>query len=382
MINLLLLLLMKKRKLVIASVLKPVDDTRMYEKFGLSLGQTNKYEINIIGFYVKKLPKAANIKFHPLFKFKRLSISRLAAPLKCFKKYLQLKPKLIIINTHELLLVTILYKILFGTKIIYDIRENYFRNILYTNSFPYILRPLIAGYVRGKEYLSRIFFDHYFLAERQYEKEFSFPRGRSTIIENKYKPIELKTEDGKSIKKNLVTTLLFTGTLAESTGIFECINFTKKLHKEDPSVRLKIVGYCSIPATLNRLKKTIESTDFIELEGGDKLVTHSKVLQAIREADFGVIYYPWNRSTMNTMPTKLFEYLGNQLPILLQNHQPWTELCSHYNAAVTINSEDFNAEVVLEKMKSTKFYTITPKEEILWVTEEKKLLEIISKLTS
>ncbi|GAA0190398.1 hypothetical protein GCM10009122_51940 [Fulvivirga kasyanovii] len=354
----------------------------MYEKLGLSLGQTNKYEINIIGFYVKKLPKAGNIKFHPLFKFKRLNISRLVAPLKCFKKYLQLKPKLIIINTHELLIVTILYKILFGTKIIYDIRENYFRNILYTNSFPYILRPLIAGYVRSKEYLSRLFFDHYFLAERQYEKEFSFSRGKSTIIENKYKPIDLKTEDKKKTRNTPEINLIFTGTIAESTGVFECINFAKKLHKKDPSVRLKIVGYCSISATLNWLKKTIEHTDFIELEGGEKLVAHNKVLQAIREADFGVIYYPWNRSTMNTMPTKLFEYLGNQLPILLQNHQPWTELCSHYNAAVTINSESFNAEVILEKMKSKKFYTITPKEEILWISEEKKVLEIISKYTS
>ncbi|UII30741.1 hypothetical protein LVD17_20825 [Fulvivirga ulvae] len=373
---------MKKHKLVIASVLKPVDDTRMYEKLGLSLGQTNKYEINIIGFYVKKLPEAENIKFHPLFKFKRLNISRLAAPLKCFKKYLQLKPELIIINTHELLIVTILYKILFGSRIIYDIRENYFRNIRYTNSFPYILRPLIAGYVRSKEYISRLFFDHYFLAERQYEKEFSFSRGRSTIIENKYRPVYLKTGERKEVKDTAKINLVFTGTIADSTGVFQCINFAKKLHEKDPAVRLKIVGYCSIPTTLNRLKKVIENTDFIRLEGGDKLVSHSKVLKAIREADFGVIYYPWNRSTMNTMPTKLFEYLGNQLPILLQNHQPWTALCSHYNASVTLTADGFEAEDTLRKMKTTKFYTSTPKEEILWISEEKKLLEIISKYTS
>ncbi|MBL6449129.1 glycosyltransferase [Fulvivirga sp. 29W222] len=372
---------MKKHKLVIASILKPIDDTRMYEKLGLSLGQTNKYEINIIGFYAKKLPEAKNIIFHPLFNFKRLNISRLVAPLKCFKKYLQLKPELIIINTHELLIVTIAYKILFGTRIIYDIRENYFRNILFTNSFPLLLRPLIAGYVRSKEYLSRLFFDHYFLAERQYENEFSFSRGKSTIIENKYQPVGLdvtQKKDHKNDDKNTTKiNLIFTGTIAQSTGVFECIELVKKLHKTEPKIQLKIIGYCSIPATLNRLKKAIENTDFIKLEGGTKLVPHIEVLKAIHEADFGVIYYPWNKSTMNTMPTKLFEYLGNQLPILLQDHHPWTELCSHYNASITVNIDNFDVESTLQKMKTTKFYTTSPKDEILWVSEEKKLLEII-----
>jgi hypothetical protein len=37
---------------VLTSILKPVDDTRMFEKFGVSLGQTNKYDVNIIGFAI------------------------------------------------------------------------------------------------------------------------------------------------------------------------------------------------------------------------------------------------------------------------------------------------------------------------------------------
>jgi hypothetical protein len=47
---------MKKTKVVIASILKPIDDSRMYEKFGLSLEQANEYEINIIGFASKNIP--------------------------------------------------------------------------------------------------------------------------------------------------------------------------------------------------------------------------------------------------------------------------------------------------------------------------------------
>ncbi len=47
---------MKKTKVVIVSLLKPIDDSRMYEKFGLTLEQANEYEINIIGFTSKNIP--------------------------------------------------------------------------------------------------------------------------------------------------------------------------------------------------------------------------------------------------------------------------------------------------------------------------------------
>lgn len=372
---------MKKSKLIIASVLKPVDDTRMYEKFALSLGQTTKYEINIIGFCSKKIPVDENIRFHPIFNFRRLQLSRLAAPFKCLRKYIELKPDLIIINTHELLLVTALYKILFGAKIIYDIRENYYRNIRYTASFPYLLRPLIAAWIRGKEYVSRLFTDHYFLAEKQYENEFTFAHGKSTIIENKYKPLHSLTDEGQSQKKSSEIKLLFTGTIAESTGVFDCISMAEKLHEKEPLIRLDIVGFCAQSSTLNRLQKAIDDLPFIHLKGGTKLVTHKEILRAIKEADFGVICYPKNRSTINSMPTKLFEYLGNQLPILLQDHKPWVAVAAKYDACIPVTFPISNASELMGKMKSQTFYKTPPGDEILWISEEKKLLKIVEIIT-
>ncbi|ELR68800.1 glycosyltransferase [Fulvivirga imtechensis AK7] len=352
----------------------------MYEKFGLSLGQTSKYEINIIGFCVKNIPQTVNITFHPLFNFKRLNISRLAAPFQCLKKYHQLRPELIIINTHELLIVTFLYRILFGCKVAYDIQENYYRNILYTNTFPLLIKPFIAAYIRGKEYLSRLFVDHYFLAEKQYQNEFTFARGKCTVIENKYLPSVTIPDVQKQIKNSEQITLLFSGTIGESTGVFECIALTKKLHEINPEIRLNIIGYCAQKSTLIKLKETIKNSDFITLFGGSELVSHQEVLAAIQKADFGVVYYPTNKSTMNTMPTKLFEYLGNGLPMLLQDHEPWVELAEKYEACIPINIHTINPGQLLNKMKKRKFYTTIPKDEILWRSEEKKLIEIVNNL--
>ena len=86
---------MKKTKVVIVSLLKPIDDSRMYEKFGLTLEQANEYEINIIGFTSKNIPTQNKIEFHPLKPFKRLSLKRLVARLQVWNIYIKVKPKVI-----------------------------------------------------------------------------------------------------------------------------------------------------------------------------------------------------------------------------------------------------------------------------------------------
>ncbi len=365
---------MKKTKLVIASILKPVDDTRMYEKFGLSLSQTNKYDINIIGFYSKNIPTVPNITFHPLFDFKRISLGRLMAPLSCLKRLIKVKPEILIVNTHELLTIAFLYKIIFGTKLIYDVRENYYRNIRYTSTFNKFLKPLIAAYVRLKEYASTLFVEQYILAEKAYKNELKFINEKALVIENKFKSSDAPNEQ---YDKSGNLDLLFTGTLAESTGIFEVIKITRELHSLDPSVRLTIIGYCAQDHTYNRLTKAIESLDFINLTGGNQLVPHKEILKAIKQSDFGFIYYPENLSTSSSTPTKLYEYLGSKLPVLIQKHEGWNAIVNKYDAGLIIDFGVIDYTDLLDKMRSCTFYEQIEESELLWSSEEPKLIDCI-----
>src|SRR6476620_7546753 len=176
---------MKKRTVVIASILKPVDDTRMFEKFGVSLSDSGRYNVVIIGYPSIAKPVYPNIEFIALNPFPRLSLMRMLAPLQMLKKLYEVKHDILIVNTHELLVVALLNRILFGNRIVYDIRENYYRNILHTDAFPGWLRYLIATCVRAKEKITAPLFSWFFLAEKVYEKEVSFTGKRITILENK-----------------------------------------------------------------------------------------------------------------------------------------------------------------------------------------------------
>ncbi len=370
---------MKKTKVVIASLLKPIDDTRMSEKFGLSMAETSKYDINIIGFDSKNARSAEHITYHPLKPFNRLSLSRLIQPWKVIKIYIKVKPQILIVNTHELLIVTSLYKILFGGVFLYDIRENYAKNVRNTKVFPLLIRPMLAGWIRLKEWCSKPLVAHYILAERIYEKQLPFLSKNITVIENKYaasRPLPQRQTNNDTID------LVFTGTIADSNGVFEAIDITKTLHALEPRIRLQIVGYCALKQDLIRLREEIKDFDFIALNGGDHLVPHAEIIAAIQSASFGFVLKKPNRGMNDEkLLTRIFEYTANQLPILLLNNPTWVSYCAQFNAAIVVEPKNFSAKQTLQAMTNSQFYTEGDTSMSLWKSEEPKLIKLLEKLT-
>src|SRR5690606_42149493 len=94
---------MIKARIVIASVLKPVTEPRAYHKLALSLRETNKYRINIIGFCSKKKPDLEDLRFTSVFCRPRTHPSRILAPFRFIREVFRYRPELVIVTTYELL---------------------------------------------------------------------------------------------------------------------------------------------------------------------------------------------------------------------------------------------------------------------------------------
>lgn len=368
----------KKSTIVIASVLKPVDDSRLYEKIAQSLACSGEHQIHIIGCASAAIENP-KIEQHPFKPFNRISAGRFLAPWRILLKTLRLKPDVLIIATHELLYLALVLKAVLGCRIIYDVQENYYWNILYTPAFPLLLKPFVALYVRGKETLTARYVDHFFLAERGYEQELKFPGNNYTVLENKVRipPSVGKVPEALSSKKTI--RLIFTGTLAETTGVFTAIDLTVKLHVIDERFRLTIIGFCVQPKVLEKIRLLIKPRPFIELITGDSPIPHTTIFQHIRTADFGLITYQINPSTMNSIPTKLYEYLGFKLPIVLVNHKPWVEFCRPCAAGIVFEATHYDAALIYREMLEGQFYTSEPVE-VYWEMEEAKLIAVVDRL--
>ena len=128
----------KKRRIVLASLLKPVDDTRMYEKLGLTLASV--YEVYIIGQPTKEILRTDTIHFISLPSTHRLSFERLLAPWRVLRIILRIQPAMVIVCTAELLPIALCARLLRRLKIVYDVQENYAMNVLHGNAWPGLLR--------------------------------------------------------------------------------------------------------------------------------------------------------------------------------------------------------------------------------------------------
>ncbi len=362
-----------KKKVLISSVLKPINDTRLYEKFGGSLAKKETLQIHICGFK-SEVPTDPNITFHPLFHFKRLSIKRFLSYWKYAILLLKVKPHIIICNTFELQLINSIYKILFGAEYYYNLEENYFRNIRYTTNFPTAVRFLLAHAVRLKERLLHPFVNHYFSAELCYLSEMPFIQNKATPILNKFVPTLPSVKRPNRGTKNH---FIYSGTIAEQYGIFTIIFFIKSLHTINPDITLTIIGFCANEKTLTSVKETIKNHQYIQLIGGDERVNHQLILAQIQIADFGIICYKKNPSTDNCFPTKIYEYIHYQLPIINLTKNSWSNHNVLDSAVLEINTETENTSRKLEKIKSHHFYKNNASDDIYWESEEKKLFNVL-----
>lgn len=367
---------MSKKVVAILSVLKPVDDTRNLEKIASSLGNTNKYDINIIGFWAKNLPDVQNINYHPIFHFDRLSIQRLFAPIKILQLLIKVKPELIIVTCSELLIVTCAYKIIFGSKIIYDIQENYYRNIVYTSTYPKPLRHIIGLAIRGTEWITAPFFDRFILAEKVYKDQLRFMRTCYEVIENKAViPAALKRTQSTNKPR---TTFLYSGTIARHYGIFDAVNFIKTFHALNNDTELRIVGFAPDHKVFRSLSTEITGCNYIDIVGGNKLVPHNQILKEMTNADFCLLPYQNNKSTEGRMPTKLFECLALEIPMIITPNETWNSIIAENNAGIIHNFQ--SANIPLKKIESGSYFGNNLSNNYLWNQEQSKILNIVDRL--
>ena len=362
----------KKRRIVIASVLKPVDDTRMFEKFGHTLSTV--HEVHVVGFGPASADKISSMQ-HPIGIFPRMSLSRLLAPWRILNIIWKLKPDLLIVCTHELLCQGALAKLTLKCRLWYDVQENYARNIRSTNSFPPILRSFVAVYVRIKERLLAPAIEQYLIAEESYADEMPYLRSRAVVISNKVCRKDFVIRNRHTVPSQPPLKLIFTGTLSDLTGVFVAIDIAQALHAVHPVI-LSIIGFCPQESMRDKLIQRCRDLDFVTLKTGDVPMAHTEIVTSIAMADVGIISYPRNRATWDCVPTKLYEYLASRLPLLLINNPKWTTLAASYHAAVVFDPTAFQAGKVLGALLTGRFYTADP-QDVYWESEAELLLQLV-----
>lgn len=372
---------MQQIPIVIASVLKPLKDPRAYYRFAFSMRETNKYLINIIGFSLKKEPEEENIKFHSIFSKNRNDISRAIAGARFFKRLFQIKPKLVIVTTFELLPAAILGKWMLGFALVYDLQENHVLNLDQNKTMSGWRKRVAKTFVYLIESCSRPFIDHYFFAEEVYREE--FPKIKNpTLLPNKYYgPAKVVKPFTLAADHNL--RFLISGTLTEVYGILEGIEWFKSILVYFPQATLTVIGHVPMPGYFQKLSESTADQRSIQFQGSENPVPYSAILKAYAESDIVLLPYHQIPSISPKIPSKMYESIALGKPCLYQSNQKWEALCGSYPAGKGIDFNDVNqSKKLLEEFLNTCFFVHQPGNEVLWKSEAPYFLEVIGKLAN
>lgn len=365
-------------KICLISLLKPVDDVRMYQKLGISIAQRfPKTEIHLLGFYSANQKSAKeNIYFHHLFNFSRLSFKRFFASFKILKWLLKNKPKITIICTYEFLPILILYKLFYKTKLVYDVQENYFRNIRYTKVFPKILRFSLAYGVRLIERIGHFFVNDYFLAEECYKNEIAFMQKKGIVLANKVKKEKISSIEPNTTNPKLLK-LALVGTISKDYGVFEVLKWVEKLEEKVGNLQLKIAGFCPNPKDFELLNKELSNKKFIEQNYTQKPIPNISILETMQNSDILLLPYQVNKSVERRIPTKMYEALALGLPMLIQKNQHWKNFLEQNFPDAYFQMLDFNnleiSDTIINFLQKLSIYQIS--QNIFWEEEENKIWE-------
>jgi glycogen(starch) synthase len=391
------------KRFLLASVLKPVDDTRMRGKFAQALLAWPLVKVHVAGrstgddLHYSLVEEFPRIHHHDIFWGSRLSLNRLAAQWRYWRLLRALQPDLAIVHAPELLPLTLLWQALGrGRQFAYDIRENYALNVETQQVYRGWLKQGLAAGLRWVEGTAARHAAAIFLAEASYADELPFlaalPPGRVLVLENKYQPAigeELPQTARPLPIAGEPVRLLFSGTISELNGVHEALDLVEALHKAWPGgAQLTIIGFCQQPVLLGELQVRIEQLTtavpgLVALIGGVALVPHARIVAEIARAHFGLLPYRPHPSTARCRPTKLFEYLAHGLPVLVPHNPLWTSVVQAHTAGLVVDFGQASqaARAVAVALLTARFYPAgVPTESVLWPGEGKKLRYLLESL--
>ena len=354
---------MEKPKIAIASVLKPLQDARAFYRLGLSLRETNKYHLNIIGFSLKNEPLEEDLSYFKLFDQERSAWKRFFVNIKFLGLLKNIKPKLLIVTTYELLPAALLMKFLLKYKLIYDLQENYILNVKQNKTLPNWKQNLAALWIGLVERVSKPFVDHYIFAEDCYRKEFP-GIANFTVLENKFYG-KIKPATFPKFEPHQVLEFLISGTLTPVYGVAEAIRWFVEILKLYPNFQLKIVGHYPLKSYGKELRELASNVPQISLEISENPVDYKQILEAYKTCDIVLLPYYQLVSISPKIPSKMYECLALGKPFIFSPNSQWKQIANRYQAGLGFEFTDLeNAGVNLADFLKHTFYSLCPGEEV------------------
>lgn len=249
----------------------------------------------------------------------------------------QLRPRIVHFHDPELLPLMCLLQLMWGgrTAFIYDIHENY-GAVLKAYGWPYgmigRIYSLLLRFAEGR--MSMV------IAEDSYQKFLRVPR---LVIHNYIDPPQALPRPEKQ------NTMIYLGSISELRGASLMIEAFSRLSRED--WRLEIIGQPDNAPLLEHLQQVAAQKSRFpgQIEVRDYM-PFSQALARIQRAKIGLCLLSPELNSVESLPTKVFDYLSCSVTVLLSDFPYYRSFFSSVPNVHFVNPLDRSA--ITAKMAS------------------------------
>ncbi len=319
---------MNKEKVFIFSSVHRWDDTRIFHKMAISLGKKYKVELHAPAEFTKK--RIQNVDVIGLPKWKKKSDRLKIHPI-LLKRIIKSKATIFHFHDPELIPIGILTKLVLGRTVIYDVHEDYPKQIASVDWLPNSISWLLGKWIGYIEKFAQHALDHIIVVTKPIAKR--FVDKRTTIIYNF--PF---TTNRRIEKWNDGVQLVYIGNLREDRGIrLLCHAFQKmKRNVSDTNVRLIVGGELSGSAEFNNDMRILFEQEGIHYKG---LIPYDEAMQLMSNSHIGIIPSHYKANYFEALPNKLFEYMQNELLVITTDIPLWESIVIGNHVGYTFRGE-------------------------------------------
>jgi len=366
---------MGKKVCILTSVHLPFD-TRIFHKQAKSL-VTAGYDVTLIAQHDKD-EVVDRIKIISLPKAKN-RFWRMVGTWRVFKLAYGQRAEVYHFHDPELLPVGLFLKLLKRGKVIYDVHEDYPKEILTKYWLPSISRKPLSCLFNFIEKSASCRLDFIIAVTDGLRAEFK--KGKRATVRN-YPILEDIQPERRFELQN--PSLIYAGSLTEIRGIGEIV---QAMEHVDPSKNIKLIlcGTFSPESYEQKVRrlKGFEKVEYVEW------VKQEEVWLKLSHATIGIVCFHPTLNHINSMPNKLFEYMAAGLPVIASNFPLWKEIIEGDNCGLTVNPLDPSEiaraiEYLLEHPDEARRMGENGRKAVIekynWETESKLLLRVYDDL--
>lgn len=257
-----------------------------------------------------------------------------------------------------------------GACVIYDIHENVPAQIRHKEWLPAPLRPAIARLYQLVERVCLHWIDGLVLAEASYASNYrSHPRvltvlnyplldyidgadqtdgpahspegtGSEPVLSN---PVSANPVSADPEGTDEAPTLVYAGNITPLRGLFTMLEAFTRLSPKHPAARLLIAGRLRPPQAAQEAAAFIDRHRLGERVRLTGRLTHPQIHQSIAAGDIGLALLHPDPNYLESLPTKLFEYMMLGKPVVVSDFPLWKGIVEEVGCGYAVDPLDLDA---------------------------------------